>query len=441
MAQQPLRIATFQADVTPPLGAPLCCDGGVKPAAKIDDKLSARGVIIFGAGKPIVMTAVDWVGIAAQGWEEWRRQIALAAGTDMDHVTVNTLHQHDAPEYDPAANKLLGPVGLGGKLYHEAFAAQAIAKVTAAIRKAVAKPVEITNIGLGKAMVEKVASNRRILGPDGKVKVMRLSSSKIPEAIAAPEGTIDPYIRVISFWNKGKAIAMISYYATHPQSHYGKGAVSADFVGMARAMHENEHPDIVHIHFNGAGGNVAAGKYNDGSPENRPVLAKRLALGMQSAFNETQWLPIKASEVHWDSLPVSLPPAKALLDEAAIKQKMGDTKAAERARLSASHDLNWMNMYRAGRKIPLFMLTLGNARVLYMPGELFVEYQLAAQKMAPDRFVAMAAYGDYSPGYIGTSIAYSQGGYETGPVSRTAPEVENVLMDGMKQLLQMRPGK
>ena len=50
-------------------------------------------------------------------------------------------------------------------------------------------------------------------------------------------------------------------------------------------------------------------------------------------------------------------------------------------------------------------------------------------------FVAMAAYGDYGPGYIGTRIAYSQGGYETGPVSRVAPDVEDVLRAAMKQLL------
>ena len=50
--------------------------------------------------------------------------------------------------------------------------------------------------------------------------------------------------------------------------------------------------------------------------------------------------------------------------------------------------------------------------------------------------VCMAAYGDYGPGYIGTKIAYSQGGYETGPVSRVAPEVEDVLMPAMKELLK-----
>jgi len=403
--------------------------------------LFARGIILYGTGKPIVMVAVDWVGIAAQGWEEWRREIAKAVGTDMDHVTVNTLHQHDAPEYDPTANKLLGAAGLGGKLYHEAFAKEAIAKVVQAAREAAKKQIAVTHMGIGKAMVEKVASNRRILGPDGKVKVMRLSSSKIPEAIAAPEGTIDPYLKLLSFWKDGVPIVMISYYATHPQSYYGQGAVSSDFVGMARMLHELEYPQIRHIHFNGAGGNVAAGKYNDGSPERRPILAKRLAKGMQDALEATEWIPVKASDVRWDVQPVVLPPSKAVLDEAATKAKMGDEKAAQRSRLSASHDLNFLNMYKEGRKIPLFLLSIGKARVLFMPGELFVEYQLAAQKMAPGNWVAMAAYGDYSPGYIGTSIAYTQGGYETGPVSRTAPEVEGVLMDGMKQLLARNGGK
>jgi hypothetical protein len=71
-----------------------------------------------------------------------------------------------------------------------------------------------------------------------------------------------------------------------------------------------------------------------------------------------------------------------------------------------------------------------------MPGELFVEYQLAAQKMRPDSFVCMAAYGDYGAGYIGTSIAYTQGGYETGPVSRVSPRVEPILMNAMQKLLK-----
>lgn len=56
--------------------------------------------------------------------------------------------------------------------------------------------------------------------------------------------------------------------------------------------------------------------------------------------------------------------------------------------------------------------------------------------MRPDDFVALAAYGDYAPGYIGTAISYTQGGYETGVVSRTAPEVEEVLIAAMRKLLR-----
>jgi hypothetical protein len=72
-----------------------------------------------------------------------------------------------------------------------------------------------------------------------------------------------------------------------------------------------------------------------------------------------------------------------------------------------------------------------------MPGELFVEYQLAAQNMRPDSVVCMAAYGDYGAGYIGTEVAYEEGGYETQPSSsNVAPEVEKVLMEGMRALLR-----
>ncbi|MEK7405281.1 MAG: hypothetical protein AAB225_09245 [Acidobacteriota bacterium] len=41
-AEEPLTIAAFRVDATPPLGSALC-DGLVPPAEKIVDPLSARG--------------------------------------------------------------------------------------------------------------------------------------------------------------------------------------------------------------------------------------------------------------------------------------------------------------------------------------------------------------------------------------------------------------
>ena len=434
-AGESLRIATFKVDVTPPLGSPLCCAAGVKPAGKIVDPLSARGIILLVRPKPIVLVAVDWEGIANEGWDEWRRAIADAAGTDIEHVSVHTLHQHDAPGYDPSAERLLEPRALGAKIYNPVFMRQAIERVAAAARAAVRNPQTVTHVGLGRAKVSQVASNRRVLGPDGNVKYVRFSSCKIPEARAAPEGVIDPYVRSVSFWRGNKPLVSITYYATHPQSYYGEGGVSADFVGMARTLREAELPGVAHIHFNGAAGNVAAGKYNDGSPEMRPILARRLADGMKAAWDSTVKTPIRASDISWRILPVSLPPAAAIRNQARLVQIIEDPQQPLRLRLSTGRDLAFVRLCAANRAIPLFLLSLGPAHVIHMPGELFVEYQLGAQDMIPGGFVAMAAYGDYGPGYIATRIAYSQGGYETGPVSRTSPEVEDVLMSAIRQLL------
>ena len=106
-------------------------------------------------------------------------------------------------------------------------------------------------------------------------------------------------------------------------------------------------------------------------------------------------------------------------------------------RAAAAEELIWLRRCLAGDAIDVSCLHLGRARVLHLPGELFVEYQLAAQKLRPDLFVAMAAYGDYAPGYIGTAIAYPQGGYETSPgASHVAPSVEPILMEIIGRLLR-----
>jgi hypothetical protein len=192
------------------------------------------------------------------------------------------------------------------------------------------------------------------------------------------------------------------------------------------------------IHFDGAGGNVAAGKYNDGSKDNRPVLAKRLAEGMKLAWESQTKHSINAEDVQWSIEPVAMP-VRDTLSEDALLTKLKDTSQKMPDRIRAARDLTFLRRTHAGHRIPLNCLHLGPARVLHMPGELFVEYQLAAQQMRPGEFVAMAAYGDYGTGYIGTEIAYGQGGYETGIVSRVAPQVEKVLMDGMRKLLEVQP--
>jgi hypothetical protein len=429
-----LSIAVFEADVTPPLGAPLC-DGAVPPAKEIVDRLLARGIVILTDDRPIVLCAFDWVGIGNTGYDDFRERLAGAAGTTADRVALHCLHQHDAPGCDFLADELLAAHGLGNRLFDVAFARQAIENTAKAIQASLDKPRVVTHLGHGIGRVEKVASNRRVMGPDGKVKAIRWSSVKDPALHAEPEGTIDPDVQLVSFWDGETPIATISYYATHPQSYYAQGGVSCDFPGLARGLRDADQPGVAHLHFNGAGGNITAGKYNDGSPENRPILAKRLADGMKRAFENTRKVPIRRTDVKWQTHPCALPVAADLSIDA-LRRTIANENDNVTNRLRAARRLAWGQRRAAGHKIDVTCLRLGALAVVHMPGELFVEYQLAARKMRPGSPVMMAAYGDYAPGYIGLKESYPQGGYETGPASLVAPDVEAPLMEALRALLK-----
>jgi hypothetical protein len=267
---------------------------------------------------------------------------------------------------------------------------------------------------------------------------VRYTATKDPKIRDYPEGTIDPLLRMVTFWNDQQPLAALTYYATHPQSYYRTGKANPDFPGLARNARQRM-TGVPHIHFNGAGGNIGAGKFNDGAPENRQALTDRVADAMERAWKVAKKMPIGASDVSWTTVSVALPPAEHLEAEA-LSRIVEDKEAPPQARFVAATKLVWLRRCLAGEKIDLTCLSLGNASILHMPGELFVEYQLEAQRLRPERFVAMAAYGDYAPAYIGTQVAYSQGGYETQPNSSfVAPEVEDVLMRGIAQLLDVDP--
>ena len=426
-----VKIATFDLDVTPPVGSMMAYD----PVRRSDELgLRCRGLVISGADQPIVLCAVDWIGIANGAHDAFRDVLAASAETTRDRVAVHCLHQHDAPRCDFTAEQILhhaGATDLG--TFESSFQRGVLQQLGQAVTAALPHAQTITHAGFGTAIVEKVASNRRLLGPDGNVKATRYTTCRDPDLRAEPEGTIDPELNCLVFYDGDKALASLTYYACHPQSYYRTGVPSPDFPGIARIIRGQDVPETMHIHFNGAGGNIGAGKYNDGDKANRLILAARVADAMKRAFDSAERFPIHPKSIAWSVAPVALPPAPHL-DRERLQAALENPSSAEAQ--SASADLAWLGRCQSGHKIDLACLAVGDVRVLHMPGELFVEYQLAAKTMRDDLHVAMAAYGDYGPGYIGTEVAYGQGGYETSPrASRVDKSCEQVLMDSIAQLL------
>jgi hypothetical protein len=261
-----LRISSFRADVTPPLGSPLC-GGWIAPASKIADPLYAIGLVLLSDEAPVVLCAVDWCEICNEAQARLLSDLADAVGTSTDRIALHTVHQHNAPIMDLGAQRLISTAPGLADLMDRAHFLKSCAQIAEAARVACRGSTRaITHLGLGGARVREVASARRILGPHGTVRATRWSACKDRALRAEPEGVIDPILRTVAFLENGVAVAMLHYYATHPISYYGDGVVTADFVGIARRRLRSATPGCEHLCFTGCGGDISTGKYNDGSP-------------------------------------------------------------------------------------------------------------------------------------------------------------------------------
>jgi hypothetical protein len=292
--------------------------------------------------------------------------------------------------------------------------------VAAAAREAAGKLEPFDRVGVALTRVERVASARRLKGPDGKIAVRYSTSGKQAEMAGAPEGDIDTNLRTLTLARGTRALVRLHYYATHPQTFCCEGTVSADFVGAARQAFEREE-HVPQIYFTGGAGDVTVGKYNDATAPAREALAARLLEALRHAAKQTRYEA--AGETAWTSVPLVLPkkpvPARfdaSGADDARYKRAIATVFARRTAPLEVT------------------VLRLGAVRIVHMPGEPMLAFQRFAQSVGKGTFVAFAGYGDVAPGYLCTDRAFEEGGYEPG-ASNAAPGTQAAIEAAIRKAM------
>jgi len=159
---------------------------------KWDLGLRARGVILLGAGNPIVLCAVDWIGIANEAMTPLPGAGA-GSGTTADRVAVHTLHQHDAPDCDFSAETILLQAGVRPRQFEGTFQRQVIPIWKFQAPRGAGAGGDDYPSELWPEPGGNVPRTVRVMGLDGKVRGVRLHGLSDPELRAAPEGTIDSH--------------------------------------------------------------------------------------------------------------------------------------------------------------------------------------------------------------------------------------------------------
>jgi len=429
-ANAELRVATFRCDVTPPVGGhPLIW---ITPVETVEDPLLAKGVVVDDGRRRVVLCAVDWCGLCNSSYELFRRKIAEAADTEPTNVTVHCVHQHTAPYTDGDAQRLLDRTAKSPPYVDFEFLDRVTDRLAAAVKESLGHFQPFDRIGTGTARVDRVASTRRIPIEGGKVR-SRMSSCTDPALRAMTEGVIDPMLKTITLARGEKPLVRMHYYATHPQSFYGDPRACSDVPGFARERLQKKE-GVPQIYFTGCAGDVAMGKYNDRSRRARDELTERLLAGMEAAVAATRFAP--AETLQWRTAALRLP----LRDDAGYtvaenRATLEDVDAKTVARIRAATRVAFSE--RIERPIDCSLLVIGDVRMLHLPGETMVAFQLYAQGLRPDDFLAVAAYSDLAPGYICTEKSFSEGGYEP-TASRAGKKSEAALKAVIRELLDVQ---
>ncbi len=402
-------VSFFVADVSPPLNQPVGL--GFIPAARTrEHPLLAKGIVLRGSGKPVVLCAMDWMEFHNDAFTLLQARIAEAAGTVPSRVSLHCLHQHTAPALDPNAQMLMLSVNSPRRIATAVYLKSVADRIAAAVRAALAKSRPITHVGTSQARIEKMASSRRLLQKDGSITA-RMSSTRDAALRALPEGRIDPWLKTVTLLDGTQAVVQMHYYATHPQSFYGDRRLTYDVPGIVRERLQKE-TGVFQIYFTGCGGDVAFGKYNDGTPAARDRLVERLDRGMRRSIKAVK--RYKVDGFDWKSVPVKFGSRREpAFSSEYCRSVLADPKAGNSQKLKAAITLAWNQRVQDGDRVLLYRLAIGPVQVVHLPGEPFVEYQLAAQEMAPGSFVAVAGFGDCGMSYIGGDRIFTdRGGYE-----------------------------
>ncbi|MFA7172931.1 MAG: hypothetical protein WC340_05875 [Kiritimatiellia bacterium] len=420
-----LRLSTFCCNATPPLGETLVWD--IK-LTKILDPLLLKGVVLEHGEKRYVLCSLDWCLLCNESERLFREALARAAGTEPECVAIHCVHQHAAPYADEDAHRLLDEASSATPHLTKGFLDGLRTRAGQAVTDAVERLEPVDRIGCGMARVDRVASQRRIMGQDGKIITRYSEGARNPVMASLPEGYIDPMLKSISFARGAKILARLHYYATHPQTHSCDGSVSADIVGIAREALEQEE-GIFQVYFNGCGANVTVGKYNNGTLQARDELMSRMKAGMRAAAAATHFVPV--GRVVWRTEAMVLP---IRTDDGFVQQLRANLAATQPGVRVYQGAMRMATVARAKQPFKVSSLQIGNIHIVHLPGEPMLEFQTFAQSCRPDDFVAVAGYGDCAPAYLCTDQAFAEGGYEPSN-SISALGTEAVLKGAIQRLL------
>jgi hypothetical protein len=161
-------------------------------------------------------------------------------------------------------------------------------KTVEAVKKAAEKMVPV-RVGVGVGHENRISENRRLKLKNGKEADVRHAYSMPPDEEVGAVGPIDPQICILRLDREdGQTLAVVYNFACHPIMGVPNGGNTADIVGFASRVIENNLSDgTIALFVQGCGGDINPALYKDvNQPRNAEPLGNMLGLSALEAIRK-----------------------------------------------------------------------------------------------------------------------------------------------------------
>ncbi len=434
-----------RVDATPPLGIPITGYFYKRIADGVLDPLYIDCVAVSDGTNTALVYCVDALSLSNPFVKKAFPAITAATGVPRDRIYLHATHTHTGPadltrkSFSKEENELVAR-----------YSEMRVAKLVDVGRLAIADMAP-AQMGVAKTLCPNVSFIRRYRMKDGSV---RTNPGITNPNVKEPLGTPDETVQLVRFRRTGAPDIAIVNFGTHPDT-IGGTKYSADWPGVVRRTFESAVGDGVKCMFlNGAQGDVNS-LCHQPPPGHAALRAERKTRRNAVALHMGRAVAGAALSV-WDvceEIPAG--PVRGIV-----------TKHSMPANKPTADEIKWVELFDAGRKkeIPLGQmeiktltgpgsrvrrlkngpdsfsilvssLAIGDSLAFAgLPCEPFVDIGRAIKERSPFRMTIVTCLTNGSEGYIPSTKAHPEGGYEALSSRFAAPAGDRLVEAQLNQL-------
>lgn len=377
-----LEVGHGRECITPPLGIRMVGYAArTEGAADVHDDLFVNALALRGGAETAAMLAYDLCLFRLDGAAEMKAAIERETGLRPEQVFLNTSHTHAGPALGGAEPPREDEENYRRQVIEQSLAAlhAALDETAPAVFSAGAAPLDI-------------GCNRREMMEDGHIRLgHNADGPRLPE---------------VTVWRFARAEAPdVILFSTpmHGTTLGGQNlSISAEWMGVAVHHAEAELPDVRAVFLQGCGG------------DQDPYYS--MSEGARGTFAEV--------EQHGKDASVAVARALGQMRElSALPLRTSFRQVALPGKEDSSET----------RAMPLHGLRMGDAILMALGSEAFVEYALFGRGASPAEETLVLGYTDGNIGYLCTADAFETGGYETNS-THVAPDGERIVKEAMHEM-------